>query len=474
MEERIDPNTAARRTRVLAILCMSLFIVGIDVTIVNVALPAIQHTFHASISGLQWIVDAYTLVLASLLLFSGSMADRFGRRRTFQLGLVLFTAGSLLCSLAPSLAWLIVFRMIQAVGGSMLNPVAMSIIVNTFIEPQARARAIGIWGGVVGLSLAFGPVLGGVLVSAVGWRSIFWINIPVGLVAIILTQRYISESRAVVARRPDPGAQFLIVVLLASLSYATIEGPGHGWRAPLIIGLYVLSLLATIALVGVEAHRRDPLLDPRFFRSAPFSAASLIALSAFSALGAFLFLNTLYLQSVRGFSALHAGLLTLPLAGMIVVFAPISGRLVGSLGPRLPLLIAGPAMAIGAWMLSGLTPDTPMRLLIVAYTLFGIGFGLVNAPITNFAVSGMPRSQAGVASGIASTSRQIGASMGVALAGSIVAAGSKSGFVAASHSAWAFVAGCGISVLVFGLVATSPWAARTAKLNEQLFLQGEG
>src|ERR1700729_983337 len=181
----MSPRELSRRRRllILAICCMSLFIVGLDSTIVNVALPSIQRDLHTSVAGLQWVIDAYTLVLASFLMLSGSIADRVGRRRIFQTGLVAFTLGSLLCSLAPSLGWLVAFRMLQAVGGSMLNPVAMSIITNTFTDPRERARAIGVWGGVVGISLALGPVIGGALVGSVGWRAIFWINIPVGVAA---------------------------------------------------------------------------------------------------------------------------------------------------------------------------------------------------------------------------------------------------------------------------------------------------
>jgi MFS family permease len=190
-----------RRLLILAICCMSLFIFGVDVTIVNVALPSIQHDLHAPVSGLQWTVDAYTVVVASFLILAGSTADRFGRRRVFQIGLATFTLGSLLCSLAPGLGWLVAFRMLQAVGGSMMNPVAVSIITNTFTDPRERARAIGIWGGVFGLSIAAGPVLGGLLVAGVGWRGIFWVNIPIGLAAIVLTALFVPESRAA---RPVP------------------------------------------------------------------------------------------------------------------------------------------------------------------------------------------------------------------------------------------------------------------------------
>jgi EmrB/QacA subfamily drug resistance transporter len=461
------PLTAGRRRLVLVICCLSLLIVGIDATIVNVALPDIQHSLHAPISGLQWIIDAYTLVIASLLMLSGSTADRFGRRRVFQAGLLLFTVGSLLCSLAPSLGWLIAFRMVQAVGGSMLNPVALSIITNTITEKRERARALGVWGAVVGLSLALGPVIGGVLVSGIGWRAIFWINIPIGIAAIALTQRFVPESRAPRARRFDPPGQVLIMVMLAAVTYALIEGPHHGWGSALIVSLFAVSAAAAMALVAVERKRDQPLLDVRFFRSAPFTGATAIALAAFAALGGFLFLNTLYLQDVRGYTPLHAGLLTLPMAGMIALFAPVSGRLVASRGPRPSLLLAGPAIAAGALLLVWLGPRTSVGSLIVSYVVFGIGLGFVNAPISNTAVSGMPTEQAGVAASVASTSRQVGSALGVAITGSLVAAGTGAGFTAASHAAWAVITGCGAAVFVLGLVSTGHWAASTAERSRR-------
>jgi EmrB/QacA subfamily drug resistance transporter len=453
---------------VLAICCMSLFIVGLDVTVVNVALPSIQRDLHATVSGLQWVVAAYSLVLASLLMLSGSTADRIGRRRTFQIGLTLFTLGSLLCSLAHSLEALVVFRMIQAIGGSMLNPVAMSIITNTFTERTERARAIGIWGGVIGLSMALGPVVGGLLVTSVGWRSIFWVNIPVGIAAIVLTALFVPESKAPRARRFDPAGQSLVVVTLGSLVYGIIEGPGRGWTSPLILSCFVTAILAAAGFVFYERRREEPLLDTRFFRSAPFSGATLIAVSAFAALGGFLLLSTLYLQDVRGLSALHAGLYMLPMAAATAVCSPFSGRIVGSRGPRLPLLGAGVAIAVSAITLTRLAMGTSTLSLVISYLLFGLGFGLVNAPITNTAMSGMPTAQAGVAAAVASTSRQVGSSMGVAVVGSVVesalaGAPLRTGFALASHVGWWVIAGCGLSVLTLGLVTTGAWARRTAE-----------
>jgi len=466
-----------RRYLILAICCMSLLIVGLDNTIVNVALPSIRRELNASVSGLQWTVAAYTLVLASLLMLSGSTADRIGRRRVFQTGLVTFTAGSLLCSLAPSLGWLIAFRMVQAVGGSILNPVAMSIITNTFTDRAERARAIGIWGGVIGISMALGPVLGGVLVASVGWRGIFWVNVPIGLVAVVLTGLFVPESRAALARRIDPLGQVLVIIILGSLTYGIIEGPASGWSSGKIISFFALSAAALVAFLLYEPRRDEPVLDLRFFSSAPFAGATVIAVSAFAALGGFLFLKTLYLQDARGFSPLHAGLFTLPMAVMTVSFGPLSGRIVGSRGSRLPLLAAGLAIAVGCTLLTGLTNNTSVGWLFLAYVIFGVGFGLVNAPITNAAVSGMPVAQAGVAAAIASASRQVGQSLGVAATGSLVMSGIHGSlaatFASASHVGWWVLAGCGVVVFLLGWLTTGRWALATAARTAARLQPGE-
>jgi EmrB/QacA subfamily drug resistance transporter len=456
-----------RRLVILAICCMSLLIVAMDNTIVNVALPSIRRDLHASLSGLQWTIDAYVIVLASLLLLSGSTADRLGRRRTFQVGLLLFVAGSLLCSLAPSLSWLIAARALQGVGGSMLNPVAMSIITNVFTDQRERARAIGAWGAVVGISLALGPIVGGALTETVGWRAIFWINVPIGLAAVVLTALFVPESRAPRPRQIDPVGQLLVIVALASLTYAIIEAPRAGWSSAQSVGLFALTALALAALVLYEPRRADPLIELRFFRSAPFSGATLIAISAFAAFSGFLFVNTLYLQDVRGYSALQAGLCTLPMAVAALACSPLSGRAVGSHGPRLPLFVAGSCMVASAVVLTTLTPSTPLLLLLGVYAIFGVGFGSVNAPITYTAVSGMPNNQAGVAAAVASTSRQIVQALGVAVTGSILGAAAGSGIgrhlTSASHPAWWLVAGCGAAVLALGAATTGRWGQRTAR-----------
>ncbi len=452
---------------------MSLLIAGLDTTIVNVALPAIHHSFHASLSGLQWTIDAYTLVLASLLMLSGSTADRVGRRRVFQLGLSLFSLGSLLCALAPSLGLLVGARILQGIGGSMLNPVALSIIRNVFEDPRERARAIGVWGGVVGISMALGPVLGGALVDSVGWRAVFIVNIPVGAVAIILTALFVPESRAEHARRIDPVGQLLVIIALATLTYTIIEGPGNGWLSARTLVLFAVALAAFAGLVVYELRRAQPLIEVRFFRSAPFSGASAIAVCAFAALGGFLFLNTLYLQDVRGLSPLHAGLYMLPMAALTLIIAPLSGRLVGSRGSRVPLVGGSLALIVSAAILTQVAASTPFAVLIVAYVLFGLGFGLINPPITNTAVSGMPPSQAGVAAAVASTSRQVGATLGVAVLGALAGGGTAgavgASFATATHTSWWIVVGLGIVVLGLALLTTTGWAHETARQTAERF-----
>ncbi|MES1193935.1 MAG: MFS transporter [Solirubrobacterales bacterium] len=462
-----DPTpTGSRPWLVLSICCLSLLIIGMDVTIVNVALPAIGRDLDASVSGLQWTVAAYTVVLASLLMLSGSTADRLGRARVFQCGLVLFTLASLACSLAPNIGWLIAFRALQGVGASMLNPVAMSIIRNTFEDPHERAKAIGIWGAVFGVSLALGPVLGGVLVP-LSWRAVFLINIPIGLAAIALTARFVPESRAPRARRVDPVGQVLVIVVLASLTTGIIEGPEAGWSSPAIVSLLAISGIALVAFTRYELRRSEPLIELRFFRSRPFAAATAIAVTGLAAFGGFLFVNTLYLQEVRDLSPFHAGLCTLPMAAMTILVAPISGRIVGAHGVRWPLVLGGLGMSLGSLMLVSLEAETSLTWILAAYVVFGAGFGAINPPITVSAVSGMPASQAGVAAAVATTSRMTGQTLGVAIVGAVATAGvthSVSDQLAtASHAAWWLIAALAVGVSGLGLWASTTTARVSAQ-----------
>jgi EmrB/QacA subfamily drug resistance transporter len=463
------PNHIAppRPWAVLATCCLSLFLVSMDVTIVNVALPAIRRDLHATVGGLQWSIDGYTVVVASFLMLAGSTGDRLGRKRTFQAGLTLFGLGSLLSSLAPTTAALVGFRALQALGGAMMNPVAMSIIVNTFTDVRERARAIGIWGAVFGVSMAAGPVLGGILTERLGWRSIFWVNVPIAAAAVILTAKFVPESRAPRPRRIDPVGQALVVVILASLVSAVIDGRRLGWSSPPIVGGIALAALSIALFVVYERRREDPLVDLRFFRSIPFSSATVLAILAFSSFTGFLFLNSLYLQDARGFGPSAAGLATLPIALALMICSPLSGRLVGTGRARLAIVVAGIATATGGALLVHLEVTTPLAWLIVAYAIVGIGMGMINAPITNTAVSGMPRAQAGVAAAVASTSRQVGASLGVAVAGTIASGGIHSAhapnFAAAMHGVFWLVVAEGVVIVLLGLYSTGRRAKESVR-----------
>lgn len=448
-----------RRLLILAICCLSLFIVGLDNTIVNVALPTISRGLGASVSGLQWIVDGYTMVLASLVMSAGATADRFGRRQVFRTGLAVFTLSSALCSVAPSLGWLIAFRVLQAIGGSMLNPVAVSIISSVFQDRAERAWAIGTWVTMFGVSMALGPVFGGILTGTVGWRSIFWVNIPVGLAAIALVSRFIPESRGGTRRRLDLVGQVLVIIMLGSLIYAIIEGARTDWRETAIRGLFGLAGLALVALVLWELRRADPMIDPRYFRNLRFTGAVLVGICSFGSLGGFLFLSTIYLQDARGLSALHAGLHLLPTATAMALCPLLAAWLVARRGHRLPLTLGGLALMLSMVAMSRLTVSSGEISLIAAFTVFGIGLGMVDGQISHAAVSAMPPSQAGLASGIASASRQMGQALGVAVTGALVNASLHGGtvrtdFVAASRPAWLVLAGCGGLVFLLGLMAT--------------------
>ena len=462
-----------QRLVVLLICSSSLFMTYLDSTILNVALPTLQADLHASLAGLQWVADAYLLVLASLLLLAGSMADRFGRKRLFLIGLAGFSLGSLLCSLAPDVGSLVALRMLQALGGCMLTPVSLSIVRNTFTDPRERAQALGIWSGIFGLATACGPVVGGILVSQVGWRSVFWVNVPIGAAMLVAARRYVPESRAPRPRRVDVPGQLLMIVFLGTLTYAVIQGPASGWVSAPILTLFAIAAAALAAFITVEKRREEPLLELRFFRSPPFTGASVIAVLSFVILAGFLFVITLYLQQARGYSPLHAGLALLPATVVMAAAAPVAGHMTGRRGPLIPLAASGILMAVGGVLLLGLGPGTSYLWLAVAFAVLGAGLGLVNPPITNTGVTGMPPSQAGVASAVISATRQFGNVLGVAVMGAQLTSGFHARLAAggiapddalsaATQAPWVLAAVCGVLVAVVGWVTTTARAHASA------------
>lgn len=464
-----------RKALILTSCCLSLLIVSMDATIVNVAIPSIRADLHASPSQMQWVIDIYTLVLASLLIMAGAAGDRFGRRKVFQIGLGVFAFGSLLCSIAPDVNTLIGARLIQGLGGSMMNPVALSIISQVFYRPVERARALGIWGAVVGISMALGPVVGGLLIQIVGWRAVFWINVPICAAAILLTAVFVPESKSATMRDMDPIGQALAVLALFGIVFTLIEGPGLGWTNPALLGIALTATLALLGFLRYEGRRSDPFIDLRYFRSIPFASATAIALCAFAGWAAFLFMMSLYLQGERGYSAMATGLIYLPISIGALVFSPLSGRLVGRFGNRPPLLIAGTMITAAAAMLMFLTPATPVWALLMIFAAYGIGFAMVNAPVTNAAVSGMPRDRAGAASAITSTSRQVGVSIGVALCGSVAGsalAATHVGFTDAARPLWIINVVLGLVITVLAVTSTSARAARSAQQLAPLIESG--
>jgi EmrB/QacA subfamily drug resistance transporter len=414
--------------------CLTLGITSLDVTIVNVALPTLSRSLHTNLTGLQWVIDGYMLVLASLLVLTGSVGDRLGRRRMLRTGLVLFGIASAACSLAPSVTWLVIFRVLQGTAAALLVPNALSTLTNVITEPAERARAIGIWSAVFGIAAAAGPLVGGLLVEGPGWRSIFWVNLPVVAVTFALITRFAPETKAPHPRRLDLPGQLLILVTIASATAGFIEAPAQGWASAPIIGLFALALLALAGFIATERRAVEPLIDLRFFSNPSFSGAAAIATLAFAVFSGFLLLNTLYLQEVRGASPLGAGLELLPAMAMIALGSPLVGREVALRGSRIPLTFGGATVASGTLVLALAQPHSPYLVLAGAYALVGLGLALVNPPITYTTVSGMPTDQAGVASAIASSTRQLGNVLGVAVLGSLLTSLITSRLLALGHA----------------------------------------
>jgi len=461
-----DGFSDRRKVGILTICCLSALITGMDLTIANLAIPSIRTDLAATAAHTQWVIAIHALVVASLQLLGGAAGDRFGRRRVLQIGMATFMLGSLLCSLAPIIDALIAARALQAVGGSMMNPVALAIIAQVFPGPAERARAIGIWGAVFGASLALGPVVGGVLIDLFGWRSVFWINLPICAAAIVLCAVLVPESRSATIRGIDPVGQSLAAGSLFGLVFVLSESPGRGWTHPSIVVIAAAAVCAFVGFLRYESRRADPFIDLRFFRSIPFATAAVVALFVYTIWGAFLFMMSIYLQGWRGYSAVHAGLLLLPVGVAVLVFSPLSGRLVGRVGTRPSLLISGLMIATMSTMLAFLTPTTRLWMLAVIFAAFGITFGMVIVPINYAAVNGMPQDRAGAAAGITSTSKQVGISLGVAFSG-VLAAGALSppvgDFAASADPLWLFTFALGLAIAALAIISTSPHAQRSAE-----------
>jgi EmrB/QacA subfamily drug resistance transporter len=409
-----------RRWGTLVVLCLSLLVIGLDNTILNVALPTLGRDLHASISQLQWIVDAYTLVFAGLLLTAGSLGDRFGRKYALSAGLVIFGIGSTLSAFSGSAGVLISTRALMGVGGAFIMPATLSILTNTFLEPRERAKAIGIWAGVSGLGIAIGPVVGGWLLQHFWWGSVFLINIPVVIIALATGRVLVPNSRDPSSPRLDPVGAVLSITGLTALLWAIIEAPSHGWGSTEIIIAYAIAAVVLTAFVAWELHTDHPMLNVRFFQNPRFTAASAAVTLVFFALFGSLFLITQYLQNVRNYTALQAGLRMAPIALMLMIAAPASSAVVRRLGSKIVVSGGLFLVAIGLALFATLQVHSGYERVLLAILVLGLGMGFTMAPATDSIMGALPRAKAGVGSAVNDTTRQVGGALGVAILGSIL------------------------------------------------------
>ena len=423
----------ARRWLILGVLSLCVVVIGVDNTILNVALPSIVRSLDASGSQLQWMVDAYTIVFACLLLTAGSLGDRYGRRRMLMFGLAWFGVVSALASMAGSPGMLIAARALMGVGGAFIFPTTLSILTNTFRDPAERARAIGVWAGVAGIGIAIGPVIGGLLVEHLGWGSVFFINVPVCALTFALAWRFIPNTSAPEESPLDPIGAVLSIAGLVALLFAIIEVPNHGWVAPDVLVGFVIGLVFLGLFAAWEAHTPRPMLDVRFFRNARFSAASATITLAYFALFASTFLLTQYFQFVLGYSPLESGLMLTPVALGLMIGSPIAPRFVQRLGTKrvvvFGLVVVAAAMACYA-------SDTIMSSFALGFgvrLVYGIGMGVTVAPVTESIMGSLPPGRAGVGSAVNDTTRQTGGALGVAVLGSIFASQYHATFDAARN-----------------------------------------
>jgi DHA2 family methylenomycin A resistance protein-like MFS transporter len=434
-------------------VCVGFFVIQLDVTVVNVALPSIARSFGASLSHLQWVVDAYTLALAGFMLTAGSVADRLGARRVFIAGIVVFTAGSLACSVAPGQDLLIAARVVQGLGAAALLPSSLALIVHQFPDHRQRARALGAWGAAGSVGVAAGPVLGGALIAWVGWRAIFLINVPVGLIEIWLLLRFVDEAPRRPSERLDGRGLGLSVASLGLVTGACIEAGKGGWATPLPSVLFVTGLVAGGGFWWVEHRCPEPMLPPQLFRSRPFSAAVLVgACFNFSLYGALLCLS-IYLQQTRGESALRTGLLLLPMAVFVAAGSVVSGRLTAR-GHRVPMMVGLLVACGGATVLTTVHATTSLWIVVVGTLALGL-CSVAMPAMSSLAVGSAPTERAGLASGVLNSMRQAGGALGVAVLGSLLALSGRS----ALHFSLAVpLTVC--AVVLLGAAAVSWWGTR--------------
>ena len=424
MRARLLATVLAEENRkwwTLAAVAFGLFMIMLDNTVVNVALPSIERDLHVSISSLEWVVTAYALTFAALLITGGKLGDLFGRRRIFILGIAIFTLSSLACGLAPTSGFLIGARAVQGVGAALMNPASLSIITATF-PPRERGQAIGIWAGVSAMALAIGPLVGGLIVDNINWNWIFFINVPVGVLGIVVSQLVIKESRDTSHEQSiDVPGLITSSAGLFALTYALIEGNGHGWTSPEILGLFGAAAALLVAFVLLERYQRLPMLDLSLFRIGSFTGSNLVAmLVSLGMFGVFFFVS-LYLQNILGWTPTKAGASFLPMTILIILVAPIAGKLSDRIGSRWLMGGGMTLVSISLLLYQRVGLYSTFWTLLPAMLLGGVGMAMTMSPMTAAAMSSVPVDKAGVGSGVLNSFRQLGGSLGIALMGAILA-----------------------------------------------------
>lgn len=433
----------------LGAMSLGFAVVQLDVTVVNVALETIGSSFGGGIAGLQWVVNAYTVVFASLILTAGALGDRLGAKRLFIGGFILFVVASMACGAAPSLVTLIAARAIQGIGAAVLVPCSLALLNHTFEQPGSRAKAVGIWAGVAGVALAGGPVIGGLLIAGVGWRAIFFVNLPLGLLGIWLTVRYGDETSRSQERPLDLAGQTAAMFAVAALAAAMIEGGAVGWTDPLVIAGFGVFVVASAAFLVIEARWSSPMLPLSFFRNRTFSAASLVGLLINFAFYGVIFALSLYFQQIKKLTPLSTGLAFMPMTAIVVATNVAAGQVSAWLGARPPMLLGQAIFAAGCLLLSVVSADSAYQAVWWQMVMIGAGIGLTVPPMTSALLATVDQKQSGVASGVLNTTRQAGSVIGVALFGSLIA--DRHQFIAGLHLALYI----SVAVLLIGTFATA-------------------
>jgi len=449
----------------LAAVSFGLFMIMLDNTIVNVALPTIQKSLHLKVSELEWVVTGYALTFGALMLTGGKLADLMGRRLMFVVGLVIFTLSSLGCGLAGSATVLIAARVVQGVGAALMNPSTLSIITVTF-PPKQRGTAIGIWAGVSALALAIGPLAGGLITEHVNWNWIFFINVPIGALAILAAFAFIEESRDTsLEQRPDLAGQLTSALGLFALSYGLIEANTYGWTSGRILGAFALAAVSLVTFVLLELRQRLPMLDLSLFRNRGFAGANTVMLLVGLAMFGVFFYVSLYVQQILGYSPVQAGASFLPWTLLIILLAPQAGRLSDRFGPR-PFVTGGLLVVAGSlFIFSRLGVHETFWNLLPAMILGGIGMSGAMAPTTAAAMASVRPEKAGVGSAVLNSMRQVGGSLGIAIMGAIVASGINSSIASGHPRPVAFVSGFQSATLVAALIAVAGAIVAAATLQ---------